>query len=125
MGPLPERLRRRMVEEEDREIGEASPRPADESADGEAGPRGIVVPMDGDANEAPDDVPSLVAEQARRRREWRRQALGRVRRGGRRMRRGVAAGTVRAAHGWAAFVDWFNRRELSENAILLGFAVAI
>lgn len=26
---------------------------------------------------------------------------------------------------WNAFVDWFNRRALSENAILLGFAVAI
>lgn len=29
------------------------------------------------------------------------------------------------ADGWAAFVRWFNRRRLSENAILLGFAVAI
>jgi CIC family chloride channel protein len=29
------------------------------------------------------------------------------------------------ADGWAAFVTWFNRRGLSENAILLGFAVAI
>jgi chloride channel protein, CIC family len=26
---------------------------------------------------------------------------------------------------WSRFVAWFNRRELSENAILLGFAVAI
>src|SRR5579863_5126790 len=26
---------------------------------------------------------------------------------------------------WLAFVTWFNRRGLSENAILLGFAVAI
>ncbi|HEX8904918.1 MAG TPA: chloride channel protein, partial [Longimicrobiaceae bacterium] len=39
--------------------------------------------------------------------------------------RGLRAGQVRAARGWAAFVDWFNRRELSENAILLAFAVAI
>jgi CIC family chloride channel protein len=29
------------------------------------------------------------------------------------------------ADAWAAFVTWFNRRGLSENAILLGFAVAI
>lgn len=26
---------------------------------------------------------------------------------------------------WSAFVDWFGRRELSENGVLLGFAVAI
>ncbi len=30
-----------------------------------------------------------------------------------------------AARAWGAFVDWFNQLELSENAILLGFAVAI
>jgi len=94
------------VEEEDREVG------ADEA--------GIAR---GDAS--PGAVPSLVAEQARRRREWRRRAFRRARRGGRRMSRGVSAGRVRAARGWAAFVEWFNRRELSENAILLGFAVAI
>jgi CIC family chloride channel protein len=122
-----------MVEEEDRESGEASPRPEDETAAGEAGPRRIVAPIDPDADgmriapgdASPVEVTSLVAEQARRRREWRRRTIRRVRRGGRRMSRGVSAGTVRAARGWAAFVDWFNRRELSENAILLGFAVAI
>ena len=26
---------------------------------------------------------------------------------------------------WNAFTDWFNRREYSENAVLLGFAIAI
>lgn len=30
-----------------------------------------------------------------------------------------------AARAWAAFIDWFNRRGLSENTILLAFAVAI
>lgn len=34
----------------------------------------------------------------------------------------LRAGT---AEGWAAFVTWFNSRGLSENSILLGFAVAI
>lgn len=26
---------------------------------------------------------------------------------------------------WNAFTDWFNSREFSENAVLLGFATAI
>ena len=30
-----------------------------------------------------------------------------------------------ATSGWGAFVEWFGRLEISENAVLLGFAVAI
>jgi CIC family chloride channel protein len=37
--------------------------------------------------------------------------------------RGTVQFTISAA--WASFVRWFNRRGLSENAILLGFAVVI
>ncbi|HEX5387230.1 MAG TPA: chloride channel protein [Gemmatimonadales bacterium] len=40
--------------------------------------------------------------------------------------RHVTYGAVRPARGaWDDFVDWFNALELSENAILLGFAVLI
>jgi chloride channel protein, CIC family len=63
---------------------------------------------------------------------WRRTALRRVRHGRGRARRarrrlagGVRAGRLRAVRGWASGVEWFNSLELSENAILLGFAVAI
>ena len=41
------------------------------------------------------------------------------------MRRNVREPVNAAADIWAGFVAWFGRRELSENAILLGFAVVI
>lgn len=82
--------------------------------------------------EAPREATSLVQAQARARAEWRRRAIRRVRHGrrraghaARRVARGMRVGRMHAARGWAAFVEWFNQRELSENAILLGFAVAI
>ncbi|HEX6106074.1 MAG TPA: chloride channel protein, partial [Gemmatimonadales bacterium] len=40
-------------------------------------------------------------------------------------RRAARRAAVRAGGAWDRFADWFNRRGLSENAILLGFAVAI
>jgi CIC family chloride channel protein len=83
-----------------------------------------------DAGEA--EIPSLVADQTRERRAWRRQAMHRVQRGrrhaaaaARRAAGGLRVGQEHAARGWTAFVEWFNRLELSENAILLAFAVAI
>lgn len=79
-----------------------------------------------------DAPPSLVASATRRRREWRRRALARVRGGGRQaartarqVARAATAGQERAARGWGAAVEGFNRLNLSENAILLGFAVAV
>jgi len=128
------------VVEEEPGDGEESPRPTHPPADDEVEPRSFGVPGSAPgaeeagiaAGDASAEVPSLVAAQARRRREWRRRAMRRAHRGGRRaahtarrLARGVEAGQARAARGWLAFVDWFNRRELSENAILLAFAVAI
>jgi chloride channel protein, CIC family len=43
----------------------------------------------------------------------------------RRVARGVRRGRARAARGWGAAVERFNALQLSENAILLAFAVAI
>ncbi|HEU0055608.1 MAG TPA: hypothetical protein VFQ39_20610, partial [Longimicrobium sp.] len=51
--------------------------------------------------------------------------MRRVRRSPRRIRRRAAVEGARAARGWGALVEWFNGMQLSENAILLGFAVAI
>lgn len=63
---------------------------------------------------------------------WRKHAIRRVRHGQKRaartartVARGVTASGMRAVRSWSTFVDWFNGLELSENAILLGFAVAI
>jgi chloride channel protein, CIC family len=42
-----------------------------------------------------------------------------------RANRGLGAIGVRVRAAWVRFVTWFNGRGLSENAILLGFAVAI
>ena len=95
--------------------------------DAAGGDETVLYPAMGDA-----EIPSLVAERARERSAGRRRAMHRVRRGRRRAadasRR--AAGVLRrvqalAARAWTAFVEWFNRLELSENAILLAFAVAI
>jgi CIC family chloride channel protein len=79
-----------------------------------------------------EPIPSLVARSARARRAWRGHAITRLHRGrrqaahgARRVAAGVRAGQEHAARGWGALVDRFNRLELSENAILLGFAVAI
>ncbi|HEX6748877.1 MAG TPA: chloride channel protein [Longimicrobium sp.] len=116
------------------ETREAPPR-AITPADGDSRPRPPRAPAADDETllyDEPHHVPSLVERQARSRRAWRRKAVRRVRHGrrraasaARRVGRGMRVGQARAARGWGAFVDWFNRRELSENAILLGFAVAI
>jgi CIC family chloride channel protein len=47
------------------------------------------------------------------------------RRTGARLRRGWRAGTRAAGSRWGRFLEWFDALQLSENTILLGFAVVI
>ena len=85
-----------------------------------------------DGSDPAMDAPPPGALPPRRRRTWRRAAIRRVRSGGRhaartaaRVARAATAGQAHAARGWGSLVDRFNALNLSENAILLGFAVVI